>query len=145
MSSTGLDVFDTTIEKTNSILKEIERQMGWEERRNQAYLALRTSLHALRDRLPLLEAVHLSAQLPLLLKGVYFDGWNPAEVPIKMNREEFVQRVAREFQFDVEGGVEEMIRTTLGVVFNHIDPSESDKILNELPKDIAMLFINIEE
>lgn len=140
--STGLDVFDNTIEKANSILKTIEGQLGWENRRNQTYLALRTCLHALRDRLPMDEALHLAAELPLILKGVYFDGWKPSETPVKMNREEFVQYVAERFRFGVEGGTEEMIRVVLGTLFDKIDPAEADKIINLLPKDLASLFFS---
>jgi hypothetical protein len=56
MAQTGLATFDTTLEKTNHVLKEIERAYGWpKERRNQAYDALRAVLHAVRDRLPVEE------------------------------------------------------------------------------------------
>lgn len=140
MSSTGLDVFDTTIEKTNQILKEIEIEMGWEGRRNQSYLALRTILHALRDRLPLEEAVHFSAQLPLILKGTFFDGWNIMEVPVKMNKEEFIRYIGERFRFDVEGDIEGLIKRVGLILFSHVDEPEANKILSEFPADIASLF-----
>jgi len=139
MTNTGLDVFDTTIEKSNLILKEIEAQFGWEGRRNQSYLALRSVLHALRDRLPIDEAVNFSAQLPLLIKGVFFDGWSTEKVPIKMNRPQFEQYVSKQFKFDTGEGIDEVIRVVLNSVFDNIDPAEADKIINSLPKDINNL------
>jgi uncharacterized protein (DUF2267 family) len=50
MSLTGLEVFDETLHKTNTWLKEIEQELGPGRRR--AYQALRAVLHCLRDRLP---------------------------------------------------------------------------------------------
>jgi uncharacterized protein (DUF2267 family) len=35
-------------------------------------------LHAPRDRLPPEVAVHLGAQFPMLVRGVYYEGWHMA-------------------------------------------------------------------
>jgi len=137
--STGLDVFDTTLEKSNLILKEIERELGWENRRNQSYLALRTVLHALRDRLPINDAVKFSAQLPILLKGIYFDGWSPADVPIRMDKEEFEQYIAQTLLFDTKGGIETVIKIVFNSIFKDSNRAESDKIVSLLPDDVASL------
>jgi len=140
MASTGLDVFDHTLQNTNKLLSAIEQELGWGGRRNQSYLALRTVLHALRDRLPVDESVNLSAQLTLLAKGIYFDGWNPDIVPVKMNRDEFVAYIASRFPYDVEGGIENLIRIVLSHVFQTIDPNEGAKIIDNLPNDIREIF-----
>jgi uncharacterized protein (DUF2267 family) len=66
-SMTGPDVFDTTIHKTNSWPKEIMEELGIDNR-HQAYQALRGTLQALRDRLPLGKATHLGAQLPMKMR-----------------------------------------------------------------------------
>jgi uncharacterized protein (DUF2267 family) len=69
MSMTGLDVFDRTLQETNVGLKELMEDLHCDDRQ-KAYLALRAVLHALRDRLPVHEAVQLGAQLPLLVRGI---------------------------------------------------------------------------
>jgi uncharacterized protein (DUF2267 family) len=80
MTLTGYPAFDSTLKKTNGILKQIERSYSWpKERRNQSYAALRVVLHTLRDRLTVEEAAQLSAQLPLLVRGIYFEGWDPSK------------------------------------------------------------------
>src|SRR5690606_28737777 len=73
MGATGHSTFDKTVDKTNHVLKEIEQAYGWpKERRNHSYDALRAVLHALRDRLTVDECADLAAQLPLLVRGVYY-------------------------------------------------------------------------
>jgi len=76
MAMTGLKAFDTTIEKTNIWLKEIMQEMNTEDR-HRAYNALSSVLHALRDRMPVDEVVQLGAQLPMLVRGFYYEGWDP--------------------------------------------------------------------
>ena len=77
MSTTGLPVFDTTVQETNLWLKAIMEALHTDDR-HLAYLALRATLHALRDRLGPENAVHLAAQLPMLLRGLYYEGWRLA-------------------------------------------------------------------
>ena len=61
MSTTGLEALDSTVHQTNAWLKAIMSRLGTEDR-HRAYLALRTTLQALRDRLQPEMAVHLGAQ-----------------------------------------------------------------------------------
>src|SRR3977135_937997 len=107
VGDTGSSAFNDTVEKTNLGLKEIEQDYGWpKERRQQSYDALRAVLHALRDRLTVDEAADLGAQLPMLIRGISYEGWDPSRAPVKMTRQEFLDRVRREYPFEVEGGME---------------------------------------
>jgi uncharacterized protein (DUF2267 family) len=112
MSRTGYRSFDTTVDKTNRILKKIEESYGWpKERRNQSYNALRAVLHALRDRLTVDESADFAAQLPMLVRGVYYDGWDPSRVPKKMNRDDFLDQIRNEVPYQVNGGAEGLVTT----------------------------------
>jgi hypothetical protein len=46
MSTTGLEVLDTTAHRTNRWLNDVMEALGTDDR-HQAYLALRAALHAL--------------------------------------------------------------------------------------------------
>ena len=81
MSTSGLAVLDHTVQETNIWLKAVAEQLQLD--RHDAYIALRAVLHALRDRLPPEVAVHLGAQLPMLVRGLYYEGWHMAGKPTK--------------------------------------------------------------
>jgi uncharacterized protein (DUF2267 family) len=135
---TGYQSFDTTVDKTNRLLREIEQEYGWpKERRNQSYAALRAVLHTLRDRLPVDESAQLAAQLPMLVRGLYYDGWDPSRVPVKLNRDQFLDRVRQEFTFDVEGGTEPLISTVLRALKRYGTEGEWEDVKASLPKELA--------
>jgi uncharacterized protein (DUF2267 family) len=76
MSQTGLAQFDSTLQTTNTGLRELMERMGWQDR-HRAYRALRIVLHALRDWLTVDEVVTLGDQLPMQVRGFYYEGLAP--------------------------------------------------------------------
>jgi uncharacterized protein (DUF2267 family) len=67
--------------------------LGWPNR-HKAYLALRATLHALRDRLTVEEVAQLGAQLPTLIRGFYYEGWDPTGKPLRVrHKEQFLARL----------------------------------------------------
>jgi uncharacterized protein (DUF2267 family) len=140
MTDTGYSAIAATVDKTNRVLKDIEAAYGWpKERRNQSYAALRVVLHTLRDRLTVEETADLAAQLPMLIRGLYYEGWDPSEVPVKMDRDEFLNRVRSEFTYQVEGGIERLTRTVLGALRRHVTDGEWEDVRASMPRDLAGL------
>jgi len=138
MTDTGYPAFTATVDKTNRILKEIEAAYGWpSDRRNQSYAALRSVLHALRDRLPVAEAAQLAAQLPMLVRGLYYEGWDPNRVPVRMDRDELFDRVRAGFNYDLDGGIERVVTTVVGALRQHVTDGEWDDVLSSMPQDLA--------
>ena len=138
MAETGYSSFSTTVDKTNRVLKDIEQAYNWpKERRNQSYAALRAVLHALRDRLTVEEAAQLAAELPMLIRGLYYESWHPSRVPVKMKREEFFARVRQEFPFEVEGGVEPLVQTVIQSLRRYLTDGEWEDVKSVMPKDLA--------
>jgi uncharacterized protein (DUF2267 family) len=89
MSATGLEVFDKSLQITNTWLSEIMGQLATD--RHVAWHVLGTVLRIVRDRVPIGLAAHLGAQLPLLIRGAYYDQWQPTQEPKKWRTaEEFL-------------------------------------------------------
>ncbi|RJQ26023.1 DUF2267 domain-containing protein [Candidatus Parcubacteria bacterium] len=139
MSNTGLDSFDDTVQQTNILLKDIINEFGWDERRDMAYDVLRAVIQTLRDRLTVEEAVQFGAQLPMLVRGFYYEGWRPSEVPKKMHKEEFFAEVRKKFPFDVEQSNEDLIRGVLLALTRFVSKGEMDDIKGILPKDLGQV------
>ncbi|HEX2115979.1 MAG TPA: DUF2267 domain-containing protein [Alphaproteobacteria bacterium] len=141
MTSTGLEVFDDTLQKTNLWLKDIEAELGPD--RQRSYHALRAVLHALRDRLTVDEAAHLSAQLPMLVRGIYYESYRPAGKPDKIrSRDEFLGRVNANLQNIRPIGADDAVRAVFGAIGHHCDPGEVREVVSSLPIEIRTLWPN---
>ena len=144
MSSTGLEVFDETLHKTNTWLKEIAQVVGLD--RHGAYQVLRAVLHCLRDRLTFNEAAQLGAQLPMLVRGIYYEAWHPAGKPAKIrSRDEFLtgitMRIAMKQSVDAENAARAVFRT----LENHVSPGEIRDVINVLPQEVRTLWPRLQE
>lgn len=140
MSATGLPTFDTTLQITNTWLTEIMSRMGWQDR-HAAYHALRAVLHALRDRLSVDEATALGAQLPMLIRGFYYDGWHAAGKPDKQRtKEAFLAHVRESYTQSPEIDVEKVVRTVFQVLAHHVSAGETQSVQRVLPPELRTLF-----
>jgi uncharacterized protein (DUF2267 family) len=139
MQATQVDSLERTIQKTNEWLKSIQERMGANDRQ-QAYLALRATLHALRDRLNPDEALHLGAQLPTLIRGVYYDGWRLAGKPARVRaRDEFLGVIAVE-SGDPTLDAERAARAVFQELTARVTPGEIEDVKRCLPPPIRELW-----
>jgi uncharacterized protein (DUF2267 family) len=140
MSMTGLDVFDRTIHKTNNWLNELMEVLGWHDR-HKAYLALRVTLHALRDRLTLEEVAQLGAQLPMLIRGFYYEGWDPTGKPLKeRHKEEFLARIEEQFSGDDRADAKQVARAVFSVLSDRVTEGEIEDVKHVLPAELRELW-----
>ena len=135
MSANGLDVFDKTIHTANIWLDEIMGAIGPD--RQIAWKVLGTVLRKLRDRLPVEAAAHLGAQLPLIVRGLYYDQFQPAKQPTDCRTvEEFNAEVA-EWLSDVRPvDPEAAVHAVFAVLTRHLDPGQISKIQGVLPRPL---------
>jgi uncharacterized protein (DUF2267 family) len=140
MTNAGLDVFDTTLQKTNAWLDDVMAELHTDDRK-QAYRVLRDVLHALRDRLTVAEAAHLGAQLPMLLRGLWYESWSPSRMPTDDDLETFLARV-REKLSDRPGvpDPERHARAVFAVISRRVDHGELADVTHLLPEDIRALW-----
>jgi uncharacterized protein (DUF2267 family) len=129
-----------SVEKTNQWLDELADELGRPEDRRYALSVLRGVLHALRDRLPVDDAAHLGAQLPELLRGVYYEAWRPSTTPhLYRDLAGFLDRVAREAGLAGETEATYAAEATVRVMRRHVTAGELAKVRAVLPRPVAGL------
>ena len=135
--TTGLDTFDKTVQETNLWLKDVMERLNTYDR-HHAYSTMRAVLHALRDRIGPQNAAHLGAQLPMLLRGLFYEGWDPTGKPTKERHESaFLAHIARELpRAPGPGEIEQGALAVLDVLSKHIDRGAAVKLAAILPQDL---------
>src|SRR5437763_1759756 len=137
MSATGLDVFDKTLQTTNIWLDEIIDQIGPDRR--VAWKVLSVVLHKLRDRLPVDLAAHLSAELPLLVRGVYYDQYEPSRQPTGTQTfEELCDEVGKWLTDTRPVNARDAIHAVFRTLSRHIPAGQIKKVQQSLPQSIRI-------
>ena len=131
-------LFGETVSQTQTWLHQISTELGGWMTDDYALQALRAAMHALRDQLTVDQSAHLSAQLPTLIRGIYYEGWVPSQTPARDRHDEvFLSRVMPYFRGKGHAvDPAEVVRAVFVVLHRHISEGESEKIYNSLPKDL---------
>jgi len=140
MHPTAAELFAETIEKTGRWIDDVMVETGTSDPR-QAYSVLRAVLHVLRDRLTVDEAIDLGAQLPLLIRGFYYDGWRPEGRPTKYrHKAEFLDRVAQAYQGLLVIEQESAVKAVFRVLSRHVTAGEIRHVRDQLPAEVRDLW-----
>ena len=139
MSMTGLRTFDETLHLSNVWLNELMDQLDWGDKQ-RAYRALRAVLHALRDRLTAHESVHLGAQLPMLIRGLYYENWHMKDAaPAERTKSAFLNHITAELR-DSNVDPEQSARQVFTLLAHKISPGEIEDVKRMLPPEIRALW-----
>lgn len=145
MQTTEVTLIEESARKTRLWLDEIAEALGRPGDHRYALRALRGFLHTLRDRLPVPETAHLAAQLPELVRGIYFEAWRPTTVPQRYHDlDTFLDRVAEAGQLAGETEAAYAAEAVGQVMLRHVDAHELEKIRAILPRPIAPLLQKLE-
>jgi uncharacterized protein (DUF2267 family) len=140
MTQTSLTPFESTLQTTNIWLNDVQERLGWLDPQ-RAYHALRAVLHALRDRLPVDQVAALAAQLPMLVRGFYYEGWRPHGKPVKeRHKEEFLAHIAAALRDDLGIDPEQLARAVFQVLAQHVSRGEIESVKRSLPAEIRSLW-----
>lgn len=136
----AVEAINRTVQKTYDWLNDLKQELGTEDDR-RAWHALRSVLHHLRDRLTVVEAAQLAAELPMLIRGLFYEGWRPAIVPIKIKkREEFLELIRKDFPRDPDIDPEKVAKAVWRVLRKHVAEGELEDVLSLLPEEIRQIF-----
>ncbi len=132
--------FNASLQKTYEWLEDVAAALSFGDRQT-AYHVLRSVLHTLRDRLTAEEACDLAAQFPTLLRGIYFEGWSPANKPVKMNKIAFLDRVnTLTSPFAENLPPEQCVSAVFGVLRKRIEDGEISEIQGAMPRTFRELW-----
>jgi uncharacterized protein (DUF2267 family) len=122
-------------------LREISNYLDWGDR-SRAYQALRAVLHAIRDRLPVEEAAHLRAELPMLARGFYYESWKPSATPVKIKAlHEFYDLVASNCAAaDPNVNPLRATEAVMHVLREHLSGDEIDNLRGVFPQELQVIW-----
>jgi len=137
--STGLDVFDSTVQHTNLWLKDLMARIPTTDR-HYAYQLLRATLHVFRDRIGPENAVHFGAQLPMLIRGFYYEGWQINRPQTKTRHlDDFLHAIEEEAHRSLGTGSGSKVKAVFAVIADKIDAHEIEKLRKVLPTELKAL------
>jgi len=132
-------IIERSVEKTHIWLKELAAELGGSDR-VYAYRALRAVLHALRDRLPVDVAAKFAAQLPTLIRGIYYEDWDPSRTPLAIRDvDAFLQRVVEEGRMTGETEASLAVEAVAHILRRHLSAGEIGDVLAVLPDALKEL------
>ena len=131
-------LFEGSVQKARGWVHELAHELGRPDDTAYALRVLRAFLHVLRDRLPVAESAQLAAQLPEVLRGVYFEGWRPSATPHPYHDlDTFLQRIADAALLAGETEGAYAAEAAVRVLARHVGVHELGKVRLVLPRDIA--------
>jgi uncharacterized protein (DUF2267 family) len=136
---TEVTAVDHSVEKANEWLQQLASELGKPGDRRHAFRVLRAFFHTLRDRLPMETTAHLAAQLPDLLRGVYYEGWRPSRVPMTYHdNATFLDLVAADAGLAGETEAAYAVEAASRVLRRHVTAGELADVRAVLPPSIAV-------
>jgi uncharacterized protein (DUF2267 family) len=132
----SVDAVERSVHKTNEWLSQLSTELSTEDR-EYAWRALRSYLQLLRDQLAVDEAAHLAAQLTTILRGVFYDGFDPGHQPAKArHRDEFLEQFAERAVLSDRAETERAVEACTHVLRGHVTEGEFADVLAELPSEL---------
>lgn len=135
-----LGVFDKTQQKTAHWIEGVARYMGSTDM-ERSYHILRSVLHAVRDRLPPDEAVQFGAQMPMLVRGFYYEGWHPADKPERYrHKREFLDQIGKDLPGLDEAQRERAAGAVFTVLNRELTGGEAKQVRHCLPEALREMW-----
>jgi len=127
------------VSETEAWVDDVMRRLGWHDR-ERVYLVLLATLHGLRDSLPQDEAIYIGAQLPPLLRGLYYEGWHPGARLAAKSRSAFFERIHDSVHRDPGIDAEEAARVVFAALAARLPAGELEDAKVATPKPLHTLW-----
>jgi uncharacterized protein (DUF2267 family) len=136
MTTTRVDIIDRSVEKAHIWINDVAEELGTQNA-HHAYRVLRAFLHALRDHLSTDEAAQLAAQLPIFIRGVFYENWDPSGTPERVrDLDSFLRRIAEDAILAGETEASFAALAAYRAMSRHISAGEAGSVLRVLPEHV---------
>ena len=133
MTAQGLDVIDHSVHLTHEWINELAARLGWSSKRSTLRL-MRITLHRIRDHLQVDEVAQVSAQLPIMVRGFFFEGWVPKHTPIReRHASDFIAFIAGQMSDAEEFRGQDDLKCVFDLLNARISRGEVEDIRANLP------------
>jgi uncharacterized protein (DUF2267 family) len=140
MTAQGLEVIDHSVHLAHEWINELAARLGWSSKRSTLRL-MRVTLHHIRDHLLPDEMAQLSAQLPLLIRGFFFEGWVPKRTPVKERQAtDFIASISARMDDTEEYRGHEDIKCVFDLLNARLSRGEVEDVRANLPSDLRQLW-----
>lgn len=140
MSNTSIAAFTHEAQQAQQWVNELDDDLNWDDK-GRAYRLLRSVLHTLRDFLSIEEVADLSAQLPIVIRGVFFEEWDPSTAPVwKRKKQDFIEQVASDFKNDPLDNADVAVAAVFKLMDRHISQGEITQVRNSMQKSLRNLW-----
>ena len=128
-------VIDKAGDEALQWLEAVERELS--ARQPASLAALRAALHVLRDSLGKQDAVDFGNTLPMLIRGIYYEGWTPSRTP----KNDVLGKAVRDMRSHPElARTEEVLRGCFRAVAHCLAPESAEMVSEILPKKVRPLW-----
>ena len=139
MASHGLEILNRNVQITQEWVKELDGMLGWNDHA-RTYRLLRATLQTLRDCLPLAEIADFSAQMPTLLRGVFYEHWRPGVKKQRFDLDDFYARLNEAFKQDPIEDIGDAVATVFEFLSTRISAGEIGDVRHALPPSIREIW-----
>ncbi|NNU81155.1 DUF2267 domain-containing protein [Halovulum dunhuangense] len=140
MSRKGTETIDHAAQVAHEWVNELQARLEWADPADVLRL-MRVTLAALRDRLGPEESAQLAAQLPLMIRGLFWEGWNPSGKPVlDRSGADFIAQIERHVGEVAEYRGPEDITTVFRTLEAHVSEGEIADVRARLPQALRALW-----
>jgi uncharacterized protein (DUF2267 family) len=140
--------FEKHAAKGNEFVHRLAIRLGHEDDRDRAGRVLRCVLHSLRNRLTLEESFQLLAQLPMVIKALYIEGWQPSRTHVKAKTllelsEEVIKEEGKSAWRDFSGPSDAMdaLEAVIKTMADYVSAGEMHDMIAVLPEGMKERFL----
>jgi uncharacterized protein (DUF2267 family) len=99
-------------------------------------------LHTLRDALTVDQAAKLGAQMPLLIRGIYYHDWKPASMPHHMRTADDFLAVVRERLGNTDLDTTHACRAVFNLLNRRISDGEINDVRHVLHHSVRAIWLH---